>query len=366
MACYQTLTPAALVVVLSRVAALCRRTGLTTVDARSAALREAGISARSLVNALRAEINRQESRASDRIGLALKAHGLQSSDRFYRIVPQDARDGRLRSRVLGRISGAALRALDPATPLKQRLAEVRRKAVAGLYRRTYRYGAAGGSSMTVGLTNDPAQVMAKVTMSSNRDTYKGNYRTYSAAEDHHLVRVPVDWRLRVQRQGLDSLGGMMTLDAQRLDVDAGEGIEVWAATWVEQSRGYTVTTRQGVIAVLREGGRITHEYHGADVRRALLGLRHKVAGCLTTAKTPDLDRLAARRGDEWVPVAVARAIGACDYGIRSWCQRVGLSGAYAAGGCTLAELVAGYRESPVIEARATILRAMRRRGQVAA
>jgi len=53
-------------------------------------------------------------------------------------------------------------------------------------------------------------------MWTNRDTYAGNFKGWSATEDHHRISVPADWRVRVQRRGLAAVGGMMTLDVHPL------------------------------------------------------------------------------------------------------------------------------------------------------
>lgn len=58
------------------------------------------------------------------------------------------------------------------------------------------------------------------------------------------------------------------------------------------------------------------------------------------------------------PATDARAIGACEYGIRSWCARTGIS--YEAGQATVAEVYAAYQASPAPEARFAILHAARR------
>jgi hypothetical protein len=61
-----------------------------------------------------------------------------------------------------------------------------------------------------------------------------------------------------------------------------------------------------------------------------------------------------------VHVQDARAVGACEYGIRSWCYATGLQAAYAAGCATLRQVWDAYQAQPRAEARATILAVLKR------
>ena len=51
-------------------------------------------------------------------------------------------------------------------------------------------------------------------------------------------------------------------------------------------------------------------------------------------------------------LADAKALGFCDYGIRSWCHRVGID---PDGQATIEQIIAGYKSAPVSEARQFIL-----------
>ncbi len=59
-----------------------------------------------------------------------------------------------------------------------------------------------------------------------------------------------------------------------------------------------------------------------------------------------------------VTLGDARAVGACEYGIKSWCNAVGID--YQAGRTTLGAVLSGYQREPRPEARATVIRVLRR------
>lgn len=226
------------------------------------------------------------------------------------------------------------------------------KRAAASFPRLMKFGAAGGGSIRFGLTALPAEVGYQVSMSSNRDTYakSSKWGHAEAAEDHHYITLPRAYMSRVVRRGLAVVDGMPTLDAAILD--APEGVELYAARWARQGRGYKVETDTGYIA---RSGRNT--YHAATVAAALRGLQRKTDGVKLTG--PTMARLAELHGSAWVPLAAVRAVGACDYGIRSWVERTGMRAQYEAGGATVAEVAAGYAVCPAPEARAAVLYAIR-------
>lgn len=239
-----------------------------------------------------------------------------------------------------------------------RLATLRRAAILTTYRRAYRTPAAGHGDEDVILTTDPAAVGVSQDQSLDWDMYSKSTRYPGQITDTTLT-VPADWRRRVQAHGLDLVDGMMCLDAARIE-GAPEGVQLWAAIWIEQGRGYIVTARRGIIA--RQG---LTSYHGADIAAALAGLRRKLraAQWQATISTAGIDGILGRLSDAdldrmMVRVADARAEGACDYGIRSWCHATGLP--YEAGAASLRQVWAAYQSQPRAEARAAILRALRR------
>lgn len=250
------------------------------------------------------------------------------------------------------------RTLPVGTPLT-RIDAVRRKAVATEARLILRNGAAGGHTMRVGFAVDASKVNYVVTMEQNRDTYAGAYKGWTANEDHHCIMVPKDWRLRVQRKGLANLDGMMTLDAHPLMPD-GE-VEVCAATWVRQGRGYDVHVERGYIAVFGD-----EHFHADSAQAAIKGVRRKaklacapVRSVMSPYKiTVDafVKRYVGR--DMTVSVSDAAESGSCDFGIRSWCGFVGLD--YDLGEATMAQVLEGFRMRPQAEVRRAVLYAVRR------
>lgn len=247
----------------------------------------------------------------------------------------------------------------PSGTLEERL---QRRTSALLYAASpLREGAAGGTVFRVALTRDPAAVRYRVEIHTNRDTYKGRYKGWVAREDHHLVTAPHGWLVRVHKRGLAEIDGLLTLDAAPLD-HAPQGIRLYAAVWAEQGRGYEVHTRRGVIALADDGT----AYHGRDLDQALRGLARKLTGRRLSAEwaalaAASIDRFRAAvepHAALLVRVSDARAIGACEYGIRQWCAQVGLD--YEAGAATLAEVLAGYERHSAPEARAAIIHALRR------
>lgn len=252
----------------------------------------------------------------------------------------------------------------PAGNLAWRLDTLRRAAAYAAYRSAYRLPDSSHGALHAHLTTDPAQVGVRQEQSTTRDLYRGKFKGWTATITDTTITVPVDWRVRVQRAGLAVVDGMMTLDAGRLE-GAPEGVDLFAAVWIEQGRGYSVSAVRGYIAM--RGGTA---YHGATTEKALAGLRRKLAGAEWAAKlaTCDLGAVVASLEDALdsavVRVSDARAIGACEYGIRSWCHATGLD--YDAGAASLREVWSAYQAQPRSEARAAILHALRRQRRLEA
>ncbi len=223
-----------------------------------------------------------------------------------------------------------------------------------------RHGAAGGHTIRVGFAQDASGVDYKVVMDKNWNTYRGQYKGWSANEDHHHITVARDWRLRVERKGLAVLGGMMTLDAHSL-MPHGE-VQIFAATWARQGRGFDVKVDRGFIALL-----CGEHFHADSVKAAISGVQRKVKAAGLPSRTVlgayelsvegFIKRYQGR--DIWVAVADAHESGSCDFGIRSWCEAVGLD--YESGEARLAMVLEGFRQRPQEEVRRAILYAVRRR-----
>ena len=248
--------------------------------------------------------------------------------------------------------------LPKGTP-STRLVALRVKAVATAARSMMRHGAAGGHTIRVAFALDASKVNYTVTMGQNRDTYAGAYKGWSANEDHHLITVPQDWRLRVERKGLATLGGMMTLDAHPLMPDG--DVNVYAATWARQARGYDVKVDRGYIALLG-----SEHFHAETAQAAIKGVRRKVKSVGAPARTVvspyalTVDAFVRRYAGRDVTVSVgdARESGSCDFGIRSWCEFVGLD--YDDGVAPLEQVLEGFRMRPQEEVRRAVLYAVRR------
>lgn len=241
--------------------------------------------------------------------------------------------------------------LPHGTPL-ERLTAQRIAAVRAAYAHSYRKATHG--QIVVHLTTDPADVGSRQDERQEWGAYGRACKYPMRVQDTHLT-VPADWRVRIARRGLAVVDGMMTLDAAPLD-GAPAGIELYIATWLVQGRGTSTVVQRGAIARDAAG----HSYHGADPQRALAGLQRKIKGAQWEAvvRHADLAVLVAQVPDTLVRISDARAIGACEYGIKSWCNRTGLP--YESGQATLAEIWAAYQAIPVPEARAAMLHALRR------
>ena len=238
----------------------------------------------------------------------------------------------------------------------QRLADWRKTAVKVAAKQCLRHGAAGGHSMTVELTSDPSAVGYCVAMGSNRDTYGGSFKGWKAAEDHHTVTVPTDWRTRVLKHGLATLGGMLTLTAQQM-ISHGD-VELFEATWVEQGRGFQAKVRHGTIA--RLGG---ESFHAENAQEATDGVLRKVKRAGSSPRramqsaydlsTEAFIRRYRRYGDLDVSADDAYSARACEFGVRSWCERADID--FEEGWVILSRLLEGFAQSPLIEVRRTVL-----------
>jgi hypothetical protein len=140
-----------------------------------------------------------------------------------------------------------------------------------------------------------------------------------------------------------------------------DGVELYAATWAAQSRGYNVATHQGFIAVS-----CGLSFHADTAERALSGIRRKVgaAGRPARARVSPLhlaiDDFVKRyqRYNVTVELNDARESGSCEYGIRTWCEAVGLD--YEEGEAPLAAILDAFQQRPQVEVRLAVLHAVRR------
>lgn len=241
----------------------------------------------------------------------------------------------------------------------ERLDALRRAAVTNAAKSMLRHGAAGGHTMKVSFAPDESKVTYVVTMNQNRDTYAGSFKGWAANEDHHRITVPKDWRLRVERKGLANLDGLLTLDAHPLMSDG--DVQVYAATWARQGRGYNVHVDHGYIAVL---GR--KHFHADSLEAAIKGVvrKEKLAGApersVFSPYKSLVEAFVKRYASHNLTVSVSDATesGSCDFGIRSWCDFVGLD--YDQGNATMAQVLEGFRMRPQEEVRRAVVHAVRR------
>ena len=251
----------------------------------------------------------------------------------------------------------------PAGTPAQRLEARRREAVVAVFTAAFRQPRHGGC--TAVLTTDPARVGVAQSVREDWTIYARSYTGGPAlVRDTELI-VPATWRTRVQREGLALVDGLMTLDASALPAPA--GVRLYAAVWAAQGAGLAVRVERGFLALAGDVA-----YHAASSEAALHGVqrKQKLGAAANRAAEERRQALAesveqfARRFD-WLSGAVsledARAIGACEYGIRSWCHATGLD--YESGSATIAAVVAAFRAQPRAEARLALLRAARRSGK---
>ena len=295
----------------------------------------------------------------DQIQEVLQGHQKVAARRLWRHTQNaEARIGHRLDRGMPTPSGRKAVSL-PTGSLRNRLDDLRLREVNRVANQAFRHGASGGSSFRVKYATTSDDVDYKVSIGSNRNTYGGAYKGWSAKEDHHLVTVPKDWRPRVLQQGLAMAGGMMTLDAHALE--APEGISLYAAVWASQGRGYDVHVHRGFIAVQAE-----EAYHSDTAKGAIAGVRRKAraANSAPTQRPSHLsigvDEFVGRYSKVECEVKLddARDSGSCEFGIRSWCNAVGLE--YDNGEAPLHMVLNAFRQRPQIEVRMAVLHAVRR------
>ncbi|MDR6154754.1 hypothetical protein QF021_002843 [Acidovorax delafieldii] len=239
----------------------------------------------------------------------------------------------------------------------ERLAEVRKQAVTEALKECLRTGASGGSRIEVQLTKTPSLVQYKSCSGENRDVYGGAYKGWAATVDIHRLTVPEDWRVRVLKKGLDTAGGMLTLDAHPLERHG--DIELFEAVWVQQGRGYSGTMHRGVIA--RFDGEV---FHGENIEAAIKGVSRKVR-----ARTPSqpkgpyhisIQQFVKRYSKYNHEVSIADAVdsGSCEYGILSWCHTVGIDPEDDA--VPMSRILEAFQQSPRIEVRRAVLHSVKR------
>lgn len=204
----------------------------------------------------------------------------------------------------------------------------------------------------VQFTTRPEQVGVEIQREHSFDVYSRSCK-YPALVVTIKFTIPLMWRTRVYKRGLAIADGMLTLDAAPLD-GAPDGVELYSAVWARKGRGYDIYVERGVIA--KRGDMY---YHGDTVPRALAGLRRKI-NYVAPSREEQIDRFVKRysKGNYMVCISDAEAVGACMYGIESWCEQNGIDINREC--IPVAEACEAYRRVPMPEARAAILYARRR------
>lgn len=243
-----------------------------------------------------------------------------------------------------------------------RLIALRKRTVTEYAKQAFRHGALGGTRFTMHFAEKTTDVTYETDLGRNYDVYRGAYKGWGENVDLHQIRVPADWRMPVERKGLALLGGLMTLDA--LQIEAPAGIELYAAVWASQGRGYAVNTDRGFIAVADSAS-----FHSDTADGAISGLLRKGRSAQTRVSTIADMKSAVEafitkyaRYDSDVSLDDARRSGSCDYGIRSWCASVSID--IARGRVPMTELLEGFRRMPQTEVRRAVLGAVKRNRRI--
>lgn len=245
--------------------------------------------------------------------------------------------------------------------LPGRLLEHKRIKPRKTYLSLYRHDDGRHTALQVAFTDDPTKVGVSSKREADWEVYRGKFKGWAYDITTTTVTLPRLWRNRVFDRGLHAVDGMMCLDASPLD-GAPQGVELFAARWMVQGRGYDVRCEEGFIA---RQGEVAH--HGSTPRGALQGLKRKQAAAEAVAQVEaalqlPFEQLVRRLGSAteklFVDVKDARAVGACEFGILSWCNRVGLD--YESGKAPFAQVFEKYLEVPAVEARAAMLHVLRR------
>lgn len=233
--------------------------------------------------------------------------------------------------------------------LAKRLDELRKQALKAAFS-GYRIGA--NDNVEFKLSEDPKAIGVVQIAATDWNKYGGSYKGWACNYRITTITAPTTWRLRVAANGLACVDGLMTLDAQKLDSQA--GVEVFSATWLVQGRGNEIKSASGFIA--RGGG---FSYHAETYAKAVAGVakKAKIAADARWFETTNVADVVAKNPDVIVTVKHARRIGACEYGIKSWCSAVGID--YEAGRAPAKDVFAAYMIRPAREARAAILAAIK-------
>lgn len=205
---------------------------------------------------------------------------------------------------------------------------------------------------------------AEVQAETNTDYDYGYYaKSYGHPKkiQNPVVTVLKDWDTAIQSRGLALLGGMLTLSAKPakkqkevLQLADKVGVELYEAVWV-RNRGFQLRTETGFIAVKRTSlGVLPHTaYHSESPKKAVNGAYRKYQNSDYNLPLEKRDVPA----DATATWSDAHAVGACESGVKNWCDSVGID--YKQESVPLIDVVRGYYAYPLPEAKAIILRVLK-------
>ena len=143
-------------------------------------------------------------------------------------------------------------------------------------------------------------------------------RKWSGLSSSHKLVVSRDWLRTVERTGLATVGGLLTLSASRIKGRAPRGAKLYAATWVVQSRGTAIETTRGTILTTADGAiHLALAPTDAQIARAISTL-HDRATTHERAATAALVGYTEAQLDIVITLADSAAAGNCATGTASW------------------------------------------------
>lgn len=236
------------------------------------------------------------------------------------------------------------------------LTEIRISAFASAAQEAFRLPRSHHGNLTVRLTTEAAQV--GVTQSKWK--YGSFHAKWAIPQTDTEFVVPTKWRKEVQAK-LGGLCGLLHLEARPLGSPK-KNVLLYQAVWAVQKRGYELAVEKGFVATTHDQ---EYDFHALSPEEAVKGLLRKLKADQQVRRFEEreaggLDRLisAFQGAGATVRHSDARAIGACEAGIRAWCEQVGIN--LDAGVIGLDQMVKAYNLSPAREARAAIIHALRR------
>lgn len=217
----------------------------------------------------------------------------------------------------------------------------------------------GSTSIGITLVTDPEQV--NYSSSTEKGATYSRRCTYRKTDLHVSVQIPAQWYSRVYKRDLYKIDGMFNLDVSTpLHGNYGEGVEVFAATWLVDSRGTSKAVIRGFIA--RRGGM---SFHGKTLASAVQGLarKYEIQSLLSLEKNEIIER--AKRVNGLVHLSDSYAVGNCEWGTLDFCVRHNINVTGNNPAITVKELAQKVALEPRREALAVLARAISKSKQTA-